>query len=117
MITALKHAFQHYADFKTRTDRKTYWMFFLANFLIIAVLAVVSALSKGKDLEVVCAIVSGVFQLAVFIPSISIGVRRMHDINKSGWFFFIPILCIYWLAQVGQTSVNRFGNPQEIAKS
>ncbi len=81
-------AFKHYADFSGRTGRKAFWYFVLWNFIISLILSWIS-----RDL-------ANLYSLIVFIPSLAIGVRRLHDIGKSGWWIllgFIPIVGWIWL--------------------
>ncbi|CAI3579233.1 MULTISPECIES: DUF805 domain-containing protein [Clostridium] len=83
-----------YADFNGRARRKEYWMFILFNIVIAIVLSVIDSLLGTAP------IIYLVYILAVFIPSISVGVRRLHDIGKSGWWLFIsfiPLVGGIWL--------------------
>ena len=80
---AIKSVFSKYATFSGRARRSEFWYFFLFNFLISFVLGLIPFLSA----------VSGLWALAVLIPSLAVGVRRFHDIGKSGWtylYFLIP---------------------------
>jgi uncharacterized membrane protein YhaH (DUF805 family) len=64
-------------------------------------------------------ILGSIFALLVFIPSIAIGCRRLHDIDKSGWWLLIALIpligwgfLLYWFVKRGDDSENRFGaNP------
>lgn len=93
-----------YATFTGRARRKEYWYFVLFCMLINIALAVVGV-----------SIVSDVFSLAVFIPSIAVGVRRMHDTGRSGWWLLLPIVNIVFLAQNGQPGPNEHGADPKIA--
>lgn len=80
---AIKSVFSKYATFSGRARRSEFWYFFLFNFLVSFVLGLIPFLS----------VVSGLWTLAVLIPSIAVAVRRFHDIGKSGWtylYFLIP---------------------------
>lgn len=99
---SISTCFKKYATFDGRATRSEYWWFFLFTFLVSAALGVVSE------------ILSGVFSLGVLLPSLAVGVRRLHDIDKSGWFlllWFIPvigwIILIVWAIQEGKEP-NRF---------
>ena len=90
MVDAVKLFFTHYVDFKGRTSRKHYWLAVLGIILIAFVAGFVCGLC-GMD-EKTTTTVSGLISLATLLPSIAILVRRLHDINKSGWFIFISLI-------------------------
>lgn len=75
---------QNYANFNGRARRSEYWYFVLFNIIASVVLSFVGLAIKNN-------ILSNLYSLAVLIPSIAVGVRRMHDVGKSGWFILIPI--------------------------
>lgn len=102
---------ENYANFKGRARRHEFWMFILANLIISAICPVFAFLGKNMTML----IISGFVSLALFIPSIAVGVRRLHDTGKSGWFYLlvtIPIANLYVLylfitdSQVGE---NKYG--------
>lgn len=74
-----------YFCFEGRTDRKSFWMFVLVNFVIVSILGCFGQIGQ---------ILGAVFNLAVLCPTLGIGVRRMHDIGKSGWFILINLIPI-----------------------
>jgi uncharacterized membrane protein YhaH (DUF805 family) len=91
---SIKVCFQKYADFNGNASRPEYWWFFLFLFIASAVLNVISP------------IISTIFSLATFIPSIAVGARRLHETNRSGWWqllWLVPIVgwivIIIFLAQ------------------
>ena len=59
-----------------------------------------------------------VYQLAIFLPSIAVATRRLHDINRSGWWQLIvftgigAFVLLYWMVKKGDSGSNRFGPPQ-----
>src|SRR5688572_28574667 len=73
---------QNYATFSGRARRSEFWYFFLFNVIIAFVLAFVDRL-MGTTL------LTNIYALAVLIPSIAVGVRRIHDVGMSGWYFFL----------------------------
>ncbi|TVS14813.1 MAG: DUF805 domain-containing protein [Gammaproteobacteria bacterium] len=103
-----------YAKFDGRARRMEFWMFALFNFIIAVVLGVVDAVLG-------LAILGPLYGLAVLIPSIALGVRRLHDIDYAGWWIllgFIPvvgvIILLIFFVLPGTIGDNRFGsNPKE----
>ncbi len=96
-----------YATFAGRARRKEYWMFFLISIIISVVLTLVEELVGGKG------IIANLYTLAVLIPSIAVGVRRMHDTDHSGWWILLPIVNLVFAVTEGTGGDNRFGsNPK-----
>lgn len=91
-----------YAVFAGRARRKEYWMFFLFNFIITLALNGLAAIDGG--------ILYNLYGFAIIIPAIAVGVRRMHDVGKSGWFYLIPIYSLILAATEGDKSDNQFGS-------
>jgi uncharacterized membrane protein YhaH (DUF805 family) len=78
---------KHYFDFNGVTGRQAFWMFVLFNLVISIALSIVLGLVHLSSL-------SGLYSLAVLLPSLGIGVRRLHDIGKSGWWLLIALVPI-----------------------
>ena len=81
----LKVVKEHYADFKGRARRREYWMFVLFNLIIAVVLAVIGALIKFPFIQTI-------YGLAVAVPALAVGVRRLHDLGKSGWMLLLGLI-------------------------
>jgi len=113
-IDYFKLAISKYAEFEGRSRRSEYWYFFLFYMLILIALAVVE--------EVLFQTVISYFIGILFfiVPAIAVCVRRLHDIGKSGWFYFIswiplvgPILLLVWMCTDSQYGPNAWGpNPK-----
>lgn len=107
---------KNYAKFDGRARRKEYWMFCLGNFIVGFVLGFILGIIGAP------AYVGYVYSLAVLVPSIAVTVRRLHDIGKSGvWYFinFIPCIGSIWLivllCQDSMPGENEYGvNPKEV---
>ncbi len=113
--------FKKYADFQGRARRSEYWLFSLFLFivgLVIGVLRVATggleALESGRMDPL--GIVNLLFSLAVLIPSVAVGFRRLHDTNRSAWWILIGLIpVIGWITLLvfyllpGTTGPNRFG--------
>jgi uncharacterized membrane protein YhaH (DUF805 family) len=113
-------AFKNFANFQGRSSRGAYWWFILADILISFVLGFVDGLLFGA--RGTFGILSGLWTLATIIPSLSLGFRRMHDVDKSAWWLLIglvPILglvLIYFAAQPGTRATNNFGPDTEAGR-
>ncbi|TCP21679.1 uncharacterized protein DUF805 [Tenacibaculum skagerrakense] len=79
-----------YVDFKGRARRKEYWMFTLVSTLISWIISFFIIFFEAPEFG----IIESLYSLGVLLPSIAVGVRRMHDVGKSGWYLLIPIYTI-----------------------
>jgi uncharacterized membrane protein YhaH (DUF805 family) len=106
-------AFEKYAVFSGRASRSEYWYFFLFNIIFAILLGLILGLIT-QDEEVINNITT-LYQLAVLLPTLGVGVRRIHDTNKSGWFILIPIYNLILLISEGTKGDNKYGkSPIEI---
>jgi uncharacterized membrane protein YhaH (DUF805 family) len=109
-----------YAIFDGRARRKEYWMFVLWNLIITAVLYFVAAVIVTSTNSQAGNILVDLYSFAVLIPGIAVSVRRLHDIGKSGWWFFLAfipligaIILIVWAIQDSKPGNNQYGpNPK-----
>lgn len=109
-------ALKKYAEFKGRARRKEYWYFALFYTLIYLVLIVIDIMTGTFVIELGAGVLGGIFMLAMIVPSISVMVRRLHDTDRTGWWWFIlliPLLGGIWLMVLmvlnGTPSDNRYG--------
>ncbi|MFB8398999.1 DUF805 domain-containing protein [Streptomyces yangpuensis] len=106
-----------YATFSGRARRQEYWMFFLFQMAVVIVLAILDAVIGAGSLIV------GLYALATLVPTVALTVRRLHDLGKSGaWYFiaFVPLIGGIWLlvltATAGQPQPNQYGpDPKALA--
>ena len=98
-----------YAVFSGRARRKEYWMFFLFNIIIAAVLGFIEGLIGTNASQNGQSILGTIYQLAILIPSIAVGVRRMHDTDHSGWWLLFPIVNLVFALTEGTKGDNKFG--------
>lgn len=108
---AIKICLSKYADFNGRAARPEFWFFVLFVFIVQVALEVTTAISP-----MISHLLSILFSLAVLVPSLAVGARRLHDIDRSGWFQLIglipiigAIVLIYFYCQPGTAESNRFG--------
>jgi len=95
--------FKKYAVFSGRARRAEYWYFFLFNFIISFILGFIGGAVGNIYLQVL-------WFLGTIIPAIAVGVRRMHDVNKSGWYILIPIYSLILACTEGTTGPNEYGD-------
>ena len=106
-----------YAVFQGRACRTEYWMFFPINCLIAFVqafaIAFIGALLGLNDALIKAG--SSIYNLAVLIPSVAVGVRRMHDIGRSGWWILFQIVNLVMFCLSSQDGENEYGsNPKGV---
>ena len=80
---------KQYANFSGRARRTEYWMFALINSLISIGLMLIA-----QFVDQSLSILNIIYSLAVFIPSLAVAIRRLHDVNKSGWMYLLILLPI-----------------------
>ena len=120
-VEAIKSAFANYANFNGRASRSEYWWFFL--FTLLVNLALEVANGPMDDPPLVGALVSAAISLAILVPSLAVAARRLHDVNRSGWWQLISLTIIgiipllYWLIKKGTDGPNRFGEDRLAASA
>ena len=108
-----KVVLENYANFNGRARRSEYWYFALMNLIILIVAAVLDNMLGLTFGALPYGYLYVAFALAVFIPGLAVAVRRLHDVGKSGWFYFIvliPIVGAIWLLVLFFTEGNRGEN-------
>ena len=115
MGEAFRRFWSNYVAFSGRSNRGEYWWATLANVLISIALAVLDAMIFGVGPDSV-GVLGGLFGLAALLPGLAIGVRRLHDIDRTGWWLLIglvplvgAIVLIVFFATRGENAPNRFG--------
>ena len=108
-------AFKRYADFTGRSRRSEYWYFVLFNILAFIVTMIIDAIIQFP-------VFTMLYMLGTLIPAISLVVRRLHDVGKSGWWYFIGliplvggIILLVFLVTDSQPGNNQWGpNPKDL---
>lgn len=93
-----------YATFNGRARRKEYWYFTLFTIVACFVLGFIGGLIGLNDT------LANLYNLAVLVPSIAVGIRRLHDTGRTGWWLLLPIVNIIFLAQDGEKGTNKYGD-------
>lgn len=101
-VTCLKK----YADFSGRATRSEYWWFVLCEVLILGIASLISDTLPG------------LFALALVLPALAVGARRLHDTGRSGWWMLLMLVpfigglfLLYWAVLPSQPGANAFGEP------
>lgn len=122
MVTSVKTVFGKYATFSGRASRSEFWWFVAFLLLLFITLSIVDGAivapmlgaepfdeNAGQPLQMLAA-------LAVFVPTLALDVRRLHDIDRSGWWYlvgFVPfvgtLILLYWFVQPSTEGSNQFG--------
>lgn len=109
-------ALKKYAVFSGRSRRKEYWYFVLFNIIVAIVLSLIDMLLGTFSSASNIGLLSGIYSLAVLIPTIALTVRRLHDIDRSGWWILInlvpfigSIVILIFALLEGTPGDNRFG--------
>ena len=103
MNNAIHLALTNYAIFRGRTKRSDYWFFWVFTIIISLSATVIDSAFFGNHTYL-----ESLSSIFLFIPSIAVGTRRMHDVGKRGWFLIIPFVNIYFLVQPAGPD-NEFG--------
>ena len=117
-VQAVKSYFIRWNDFKGRSSRSEYWWATLFTYLVIILLQVAQVMLMQAEsvLALLAMITILVFLLFLTIASFAVMVRRIHDVNRSGWWFLIYFTIIgifvllYWYVQKGDEADNRYGS-------
>lgn len=114
MIWAFRRVIKEkYATFDGRASRSEYWWFTLGNVLLSFVIEFVFGIFDMGETAI------SIYSIFIFIPSIAVSIRRLHDIGKSGWYcllLLIPLVSLiflYWACKVSEQGPNRFGKQPE----
>ncbi|WP_218925781.1 DUF805 domain-containing protein [Flavobacterium sediminis] len=117
-----KVVLENYANFEGRARRKEFWMFQLINVLVIFIgmflFGVISGSVKNSSSEFALIPLGllALYLLLIFLPALAVTIRRLHDTNRSGWYYllsFIPyaggiIMLIFYVSE-GTVGPNQYG--------
>lgn len=120
-----KVVFKNYANFSGRARRAEYWYFALGNFLLIVpfyIIGITGVFTENTALMYLGFGVYGMVVLGCIVPALAVSVRRLHDLNKSGWLYlivFIPligsIILLVWFFTDGDRFTNNYGRDSKNA--
>lgn len=114
----------NFANFNGRARRREYWMFQLATFIVYIILGIIVGIlgAIADILGTIGGILLFVAILGLIVPNIAVLVRRLHDINKSGWYYFVSLIplvggfyLLYLLVTEGDKGANQYGEDPKAA--
>lgn len=116
-MDAVKSVYSNYVGFQGRARRSEYWWWYLFYIIAYIIVVMVDQAVFGEP-----SILSGLFVLANILPALAVGVRRLHDTGRSGWWLLIAliplvgvIVLIIFYVQDSQPGVNKYGpNPKGV---
>lgn len=121
-VEAIQAGFNNYANFSGRATRPEYWWWFLFSWIVSIIAQILDGATRVGPVGTQTAagtfvgIISIIVGLALLIPSWSVLVRRLHDTDRSGWWWLIGIIpiigwivLIVFLASPGTPGPNRYG--------
>ena len=117
--TSIKTCFNKYADFSGRALRSEFWWFVLFSFLGGIITTIIDIMILGYSIESYGP-VNIIFSVVLILPGIAVTARRLHDINKSGWWQLIELtiigilLILVWNITEGEKKKNKYGPPIKI---
>lgn len=104
---------KQYADFNGRARRKEYWMFILFQIIFAIVMMMLDGALGTNFAPLPYGWLYAIYAIVTFVPGLAVAVRRLHDIGKSGWFYFIiliPLIGAIWLIVLFATEGTRGDN-------
>ena len=105
---AIASGLSHYINFSGRAPRSEFWFWFL----FVLILSIIGGI---VDMVIGMQILGTIISLGLLLPGISMNIRRLHDIDRTGWWCLIAftvigvILLIVWACMKGTTGPNRYG--------
>ncbi|RIV23785.1 DUF805 domain-containing protein [Fibrisoma montanum] len=104
-VTNYLSVLKNFRDFNGRARRKEYWYFVLANTIVSFLVGFIDGLLFNGAL-----FLNVFYTLAIIVPYVALCVRRMHDVDKSGWYALIPIYNFILAITEGTRGRNQYGN-------
>jgi uncharacterized membrane protein YhaH (DUF805 family) len=108
-VEAIKSGFSNYVNFSGRAQRSAYWWWALFEVIVLIVAQLI-------DVAIGAPVVYAISALALLLPTLAVGVRRLHDTDRTGWWLLIGlvplvglIVLIIFFVQKGTTGPNQYG--------
>ena len=116
-VQSVKRCFINYKNFSGRASRSDYWFFYLFDIIIFNLISIIQgSLNQVDSVFSALDIIIMIFGIGLGITYLAVSVRRLHDVNRSGWWLLIAFTVIgilwllYWFTKSGDPEANRFGD-------
>ena len=116
-IGAIKKGFKGYVVWNARSTRSEYWWWTLFAFIVAIVAAVIDSVVFSTDVMTGVGPVSIILSLALFLPGLSVWIRRLHDTDRTGWWAWIvliplagPIVSLIFMLLASKPGPTRWNN-------
>ena len=112
---AIKTCFAKYFDPNGRAKRSEYWFYLLFIMIALIVVSIIEAAIFPEYSDNIYGPLTGFLEFILILPSINVTTRRLHDVNRSGWWQLIyltgigALMILYWTIVKGTEKENRFG--------
>lgn len=118
LLEAIKSGFTGFVRWRGRSSRSAYWWFFLFA-MLASVVATVVDVAVGAN-----GAITGLVAVVLFLPALSVLVRRLHDTDRSGWWYWIglvpfvgSIVLLVFLVSEGTAGPNRYGSASDVVET
>ena len=105
---------RRYVEFTGRASRTEFWMFVLISVIVSIVLSIIGGFAGDTARSAL----SSLYSLAVLVPSLALGARRLHDTNRSGWWQLVGLIPVVgWIVLIvfyvmpSDPGDNQYGPP------
>ena len=114
---SVEHVFSNYFNAEGRASRSEYWWWYLFTLLASTAVSLLGLiLGELMGLTFISTILTWGLSILILIPNICVQIRRYHDINRSGWWIFCPIVNVIFLFFAGDEGENDYGLPEGVTK-
>jgi uncharacterized membrane protein YhaH (DUF805 family) len=103
MGNAVSVCFKKYATFSGRASRSEFWFFYLF-YIIIYIVGSIAGVAVDSSM------LAYLFIVPIWLPQLAVGIRRMHDVGRSGWFILVPIYNLILLVSASNPGTNKYGD-------
>ena len=118
LLVSYFEVLKKFSIFTGRSGRREFWMFALCNFIVCGILGIFANI---PIIGIIIKIVMGIYSLAILVPSIAVGIRRLHDTNRSGFFLLLAlvpvvgtIVVLVFCAAEGTDGENQYGQDPKL---